>query len=261
MRPEVRKRLIAIAQDFITHLGLDEKLHVKDITISGSNAAYSYTDHSDIDLHLIVDFNELNDDSVYRELFDAKKTVYNESHDITINGYEVELYVQDENMPHYSLGEYSVAKDKWLSFPKKRRAHFDEKATHSKYNKILKLASAAIKSHSLEKVEMVLHKIKQYRKAGLAKHGEFGPENLCVKALRTQGVIQALFDIQQDMHSKKLSLNDLHECSGYIPSEAEKNDDRWKTALTVDIKPDTMQKNAAKLGSKIGRDGRPPLMR
>jgi hypothetical protein len=57
-----------------------------------------------------------------------------------------------------------------------------------------------------------------------------------------------------------LSKNVLSECSGYIPSESEKNDPRWKNALTVDITPTTMQDNAKKLGSNIGRDGRPPLL-
>jgi len=53
----------------------------------------------------------------------------------------------------------------------------------------------------------------------------------------------------------------LSEASGYIPSESEKNDPRFKTALTVDVHPDTMKKNAAKLGWKIARNGRPPLLR
>jgi hypothetical protein len=53
----------------------------------------------------------------------------------------------------------------------------------------------------------------------------------------------------------------LTEASGYIPSEAEKDDPRFSTALTVDIKPDTMKKNAKKLGWRIARDGRPPLLR
>ena len=53
--PKVRKQLMLIAEDFITTLGISD-LHVKDITISGSNAAYSYTPHSDLDLHLIYVF-------------------------------------------------------------------------------------------------------------------------------------------------------------------------------------------------------------
>ena len=53
----------------------------------------------------------------------------------------------------------------------------------------------------------------------------------------------------------------IQEASGYIPSEKQKNDPRWKMALTVDIKPDTMQKNAKKFGWNIKRDGTPPLLR
>lgn len=58
-----------------------------------------------------------------------------------------------------------------------------------------------------------------------------------------------------------LSESTLTEASGYIPSEAERDDPRFKTALTVDIKPDTMKQNARKLGWKIARDGRPPLLK
>jgi hypothetical protein len=53
----------------------------------------------------------------------------------------------------------------------------------------------------------------------------------------------------------------LREASGYIPSEKEKNDPRFKTALTVDVKPDSIKKNAKAFGSKISRAGIPPLLR
>jgi len=49
--------------------------------------------------------------------------------------------------------------------------------------------------------------------------------------------------------------------SGYIPSKKEKNDPRFKTALTVDVKPDSIQQNAKKLGSKTNRAGIPPQAR
>ena len=71
--PEVREKLQAIAADFQESLGVDD-LNIQDITISGSNAAYSYTPRSDIDLHLVV---EMPDDPVYQELFNAKKYQYN----------------------------------------------------------------------------------------------------------------------------------------------------------------------------------------
>ena len=57
--PEVHEKLMAIAENFREFLGVGD-LDVRDITISGSNAAYNYTPHSDIDLHLVVEFHADN---------------------------------------------------------------------------------------------------------------------------------------------------------------------------------------------------------
>jgi len=257
MKDYVREQLLLIARDFIEHLGLPD-LAIDDITISGSNAAYSYTELSDIDLHILVDISQFNEDDVYRELFDAKKTVYNDNHDILINGYEVELYVQDSNEPVISLGEYSVMNDKWLKLPRKRKADFDQLSTKLKYRKLYKLAYYALKSNDPEKINRVIKTVKKYRRIGLDFNGEFGPENIAFKALRNKGIIKKLYEKLQALHSQRLSLP---ESSGYIPSPSEKNDRRWMTALTVDITPFTMQQNARKLGSKISRAGIPPLLR
>jgi hypothetical protein len=328
LRDDVRQKLLIIAEDFVEHLGISD-LDVADITISGSNAAYTYTAHSDIDLHILVDMQGFEDDDVYRELFDAKKTVYNDQHDIMINGYEVELYVQDSNLPVISLGEYSVLNDRWIKLPRKRKADLDQMATKLKFRKIYKLANYALHSKTPDKIQNVLRTLKKYRQAGLDNVGEFSPENLAFKALRSKGVIKKLYDKLNDLHSENLSLpeNDsnvldkktlnvddlarkhrvskdylldqlmkgigiesehtnnfdiaaeialdhlgedpnyyvllkkanLEEC-GYIPSESERNDPRFKTALTVDITPNSIKDNARKLGSNIQRDGRPPLL-
>jgi hypothetical protein len=50
----------------------------------------------------------------------------------------------------------------------------------------------------------------------------------------------------------------LAEASGYIPSEKEKNDPRFKTALTVDVHPDSIEKNAKAFYWKTSRAGIPP---
>lgn len=257
MKDVVREQLLLIAEDFVDHLGINN-LDISDITISGSNAAYSYTRHSDIDLHILVDMNKFKDDDVYRELFDAKKTVYNDTHDIKIDWYEVELYVQDTNQPVISLGEYSILHNSWIRLPRKRRAHIDQLATKLKYQKLHKLGSYAYKTNSAEKIKNVLRTIKKYRQAGLDLNGEFGPENLAYKIMRKQGLIKKLYDKLQDLHDERLSLP---EASGYIPSTKEKNDPRFKTALTVDVTPYSIQDNAKKLGSKITRAGIPPLLR
>ena len=136
LQPEVELQLKTIAQDFLQEMGIHD-LDVRDITISGSNAAYSYTEHSDLDLHILVNMKDLPDDDIYHEFFKAKKDLYNDSHDITIHGIPVELYIQDAAEPVTSLGEYSVKNKKWLRLPTKRRANFDQTATKAKYIKLL----------------------------------------------------------------------------------------------------------------------------
>jgi hypothetical protein len=209
--PVVYDKLMAMAEDFITELGIG-KLKVEDITISGSNAAYSYTPHSDIDLHILVDIDKLPNDEVYRELFTSKKNEYNKTHNLSIRGVPVELYVQDSEQPHHSLGEYSLLKKDWLRIPVKRKANFDQDRTRAKYAKLGELIELALKSKNLKDIERVLNIVKRYRKAGLDQTGEFGPENLAFKALRKQGLIQKLWDLQADLHSRELSLaNEMGE--------------------------------------------------
>jgi len=77
-----------------------------------------------------------------------------------------------------------------------------------------------------------------------------------------------LKDIEDDTRKNTLLLKllpiavtDMYEASGYIPSEGEKNDPRWERALSIDVHPDTMKKQAKKFGWKISRAGIPPLLR
>lgn len=208
LKSSIRRQLLLIATDFLQELGVSQ-LDVDDITISGSNAAYTWTKHSDLDLHILVDFNVLSDDEVYQELFTAKKTLYNDSHDITVHGVPVELYVQNTNQPVRSLGEYSVLNDKWIHFPKKSKANLDHKETKAKFEKLAKLIELTLKSKNLDKVNDAISLVKRYRQAGLDKGGEFSPENLSYKALRTQGGITALYSLRDKLHSKSLSIEGL----------------------------------------------------
>ena len=210
LRPEVKQQLLIIAEDFLEELGING-LDVADMTISGSNAAYSYTPNSDLDLHILVDMSKLPNNEVYRELFTAKKSLYNDSHDIKIHGIPVELYVQDAREPVVSLGEYSLKNDNWLKIPSKRRANFDQTDTKTKYEKLLTLIELALKSRKYSKVSNIVKTIKRYRQSGLDKGGEFGPENLAYKALRAQGYITKLYDLRDKLHSEKLTIETMYQ--------------------------------------------------
>jgi hypothetical protein len=206
MRPEVREQLLRIADDFREFLGID--VEVKDITVSGSNAAYTYTPHSDIDLHLVVDLPRADKSEVYRELFDAKKYAYNDMHDIKIGDYDVELYVQDANKPHISQGIYSVINNDWVSVPKRRRPDVNDISIKSKFEDLGYRIESAIASKDYKKISALADKIKEMRQAGLDAHGEFGPENLAFKILRKQGLIEKLYAARNAAKDELLSLDE-----------------------------------------------------
>lgn len=205
--PDVRYKLLRIARDFMEHMGV-EMTGVRDITMSGSNAAYTYTPHSDIDVAIVVDYAKFRDDEVYRELFLAKRLLFNDGHDILVRGYRVEMYVQDAAKQVKSLGEYSLLRDRWIQHPIKRRANLDQTVTRHKFDKLVQVAELALRSSDLDRVNRLLDILWNYRKAGLDANGEFGPENLVYKALRTQGVLDRLHDHRDSLHSDTLSLDE-----------------------------------------------------
>ena len=205
--PEVRSKLLEIADEFREFLGVSD-IQLKDITISGSNAAYTYTPHSDIDLHLVVDLPEADASEVYRELFDAKKYQFNDQHNIKIGGYDVETYVQDANKPHHSQGIYSILNNDWIDVPKRRKPAVDDISTRSKYDDLSQRIDQALASGDANTITSLTEKIRDMRQAGLDTRGEFGPENLAFKMLRTQGKIKELYDARNAAKDQELSLKE-----------------------------------------------------
>lgn len=201
LRPEVRKALVKIAKHFEDFIGV--KLDVKDITISGSNAAYSYTPHSDLDLHIVVD---VPDTPEYAELLDAKKNVYNARHDIKVKGIDVELYAQDIDQPHHSLGIYSVLNDEWIDEPKKQKVNIDEQDVKDKYKNYRDRVIVVLGQNDIAIAKDMWNDIKRMRKVGLETGGEFSSENLVFKMLRSQGWIEKLNSHIQNLQDDELSI-------------------------------------------------------
>ena len=210
LHPAVKDKLLEIAADFQEFLGVPD-LDVKDITISGSNAAYNYTPNSDIDLHLVVDLPEADRSEVFRELFDAKKYQYNDMHNIKIGGYDVELYVQNPHEEHHSQGIYSLLKNGWVSVPKRRKPEVDDVSVRSKAEDLAARIDDAVASKDYNRIATLQKKIKAMRKAGLEREGEYGSDNLAFKVLRNQGYIKKLVDARNFARDLELSLAEMNK--------------------------------------------------
>lgn len=205
LKNEVRYKLLAIAHHFAKFLNVP-KLNLRDITISGSNAAYGYSDQSDLDLHLVVDMPL--DKPELEELYTAKKNQYNFTHNIKIKDIDVELYVQDVQQPHHSAGIYSVLNDRWLSKPKHQPPNIDDREVKSKARNYSAKINAAMRANDLNIAKNTMSDIRRLRQAGLAAGGEYSVENLAFKLLRARGKIDKFVKHINKMQSAELSLKE-----------------------------------------------------
>lgn len=205
LKTEVRYKLLAVAHHFAKFLNVP-KLNLRDITISGSNAAYGYSDKSDLDLHLVVDMPK--DKPELEELYTAKKNQYNFTYNITVKGIDVELYVQDVQQEHHSAGIYSVLHDRWISKPKHQPPNIDDKEVGRKARNYSSLINQAIKSNDLNKAKETMSKIRRLRQAGLEAGGEYSVENLAFKLLRNRGKIDKFRKHIDKLQSIELSLKE-----------------------------------------------------
>ena len=198
---EVSTKLQEIAEAFEKFIGID--LPVIDYTITGSNANYTWTDHSDLDLHLIVKGTVTDAE---RELYNAKKALWAEQHTITVKGLPVECYVQGEQEEHHSTGVYSLVKDTWLVEPKKIKPQVDDSAVERKKDSMIHDIETALLSRDLERIRRVKERITEMRRAGLDRAGEWSVENLVFKILRNLGLIDQIAEKIRELEDQELSL-------------------------------------------------------
>ena len=93
LKPDVRGALIRMAEDFLAFV--EVPVDVIDIVITGGNVNYTYTKDSDIDLHIIADFDSVECERETAELFDSKRLLYKRQHSLEIYGIPVELYIEE----------------------------------------------------------------------------------------------------------------------------------------------------------------------
>tara|TARA_Y100000034_G_scaffold75815_1_gene91003 strand:- start:3080 stop:3853 length:774 start_codon:yes stop_codon:yes gene_type:complete len=214
VKPEISSRLIRIAMDFIDNLDLQHDI-VEDITLTGSLANYNWTEFSDIDLHILLNYKFVGDDvKLVRSYFNARKADWNKVHQIIIKNHEVEVYVQDIREPHVSTGVYSLLEDEWLVKPNKEvpKIHYEtiRIKTKSLMDQIDRVQELYDKNNheAVQNVSNLLRdKIKRLRRCGLAEKGIYSTENLVFKTLRNNGYIKKILDLRTKAYDKMMSLN------------------------------------------------------
>ena len=201
-----------IVNDFLNDLELG--IPVVDIRLTGSLANYNWSRFSDIDLHIVTDFDKIDENSeILRKLFRAITTIWNDNHNIKINDHEVELYIEDDSEEHISTGIYSVLNDEWMSKPTRQNFTIDIAAVKRKAENMqerINFVEDAIEEGDYEEAYSMSKKLKEkvrnMRSSGLAEGGEYSTKNLVFKVLRREGELDRLSMLKHQAYDKSKTI-------------------------------------------------------
>ena len=208
--PEVKESLLNIVEEFKQYC--DIPISIIDAIIVGSNASFNYTSYSDIDLHIIVNFDLLDSSKeILLALFNAEKTSFNKEYNIKIHGIDIEVYVEDVNTSAVSNGIYSLYQDKWIKFPKKINPIEDSRLEELANKWSLYIEKNILPTNDIDKVNDSINTLYMIRKNSIAADGEFGIGNQLFKEIRNKGFLSKLKDRRIELLSKSLSLESLTE--------------------------------------------------
>ena len=206
LRVDVRYKLLEIAKRFIEYLEVPN-FKLEDVILRGSLVNYNYTQYSDFDLHIVTDFTTIKGD-ITEAFYLAKKKIWNDEHDITIKGHEVELYVEDRAAKNVSEGTYSVLDARWLRIPEHQQPDIDDRAVSAKARDLMTQINRAVRAGSIEDITRLQDKIRLMRQAGLDAGGEFSTENLAYKIIRNKKFLDKLYKTKNSKVDQELSLDE-----------------------------------------------------
>jgi hypothetical protein len=213
----VRRKLLRIANDFYEKFPeLLKGRAIKDIQLTGSLSNYNYTNFSDLDVHVLVNLDGIDDENpkILKAAIDGIRFIWNLRHNISIRGYDTELYLQSEDEPHDSTGLFSLLNNEWVKTPVYNPPVIDEMDVTKKYDSISSdidklrvklgdLSDLPSNAKALYKRCLKLKdKIQKMRKESLSRGGEMAIGNLVFKKLRNDGYIEKLIDTISKSYDK-----------------------------------------------------------
>ena len=207
---KVRSGFLKIVRKFYEFLEIDAP--IIDIILIGSNANYNWTEHSDIDLHVVINYLHVGNNLYLVEKYlQAKKSIWNSKYPLTYKGMNIELYAQDSNENlHGSVGIFSIMKNKWIRKPNADLISIDDDLIQQKaqpYEYEINKLSETDPNVEL-KIKNILEKLHNLRQTGLDSAGEYSIENLAFKYLRNKGLIDRIKEMLQSINMGQMKIDE-----------------------------------------------------
>jgi hypothetical protein len=222
LKPELRIQLLRIAHDVFRNLELGDDIKLHDIQLTGSLANFNYTDYSDLDLHLILDFSKIDTNrALVKKTLDAIRLNWNLKHDIVLAGFPVELYFQDITEQHVASGLYSLLHGRWITQPTFSPPTIDQRdvllKTRCIQSEIDSLESQMGQGNTapyfkdlLARAKHLKEHIRKMRQSGLTRSGEYSVENLTFKMLRNSKALERLDHLTNQAYDNYMSDTMIH---------------------------------------------------
>ena len=222
LNSQIRLRLLDIADDFVKSLAV-KWVKPSDIVLTGSIANYNWSKYSDVDIHIIYNFNDVYKKTEFvKDYFNSKRDIWNDTHEgLTIKNLPVEISIEDSSNPAKSTGVYSLEKNKWVKEPEnmndselnkeyikdfcaKQMTKFDElfdEIDNETDRKKLEILS--------NKVEALYEKLKNMRGEALkSKEKEMATGNIIWKVIKHQGYIERAWDYINKVYDRRNTINE-----------------------------------------------------
>lgn len=210
LRPRIKQGVMRVVDEFQEYIGY--KLPIVDVVLVGSNASYNYTEHSDLDIHLILNFENIDDNKeLVGMLCQGWKSSFNNAYDIRLGGQDVELYCEDMMTSTNSNGIYSVLQDRWLKYPQPIELPKEQIDIEPYVQPVMVEVEDALNGDSLENIEHMIDWLYYQRKLALQTEGEFSVGNLVFKAIRNEGLLDKLKERRLELRSKALTVEGLRK--------------------------------------------------
>ena len=210
LRTEVRDKLLEIGYIWAEFAKIPQNA-IQDIILVGGNANYNYTEYSDLDLHLVVDKDEIAacQTDFLDDFLRDKKRLWALTHDVTLYGQPVELYAQDirDEIPR-NQGTYSVLNQWWIQEPRKQYVDFTDPLLKQKVRDMMERIDDLIDTQAddITVLNKLKEKIRTMRGSAIQRGGEFALENLVFKELRNRGYLDKLSKYIRTIEDRNLSL-------------------------------------------------------
>jgi len=221
LRSNIRDTLLELSDEVINSIHKDYDINITPsfIVVTGSLCGYNWDEYSDVDFHIVFDYNQIQLDK--REL--VKKTLLLYAQRWNQNKYilhdrSLEVYFQDVNEKHEAPGIYDIVHNHWIKEPSGADIKTNGNITVAadKYLADVQIMTdvyLAEPNKTQEYISNTLNDIKQYwssirdmRKVSLKNDGLYGMGNLIFRALRRNNTMQMIVDFMRNLKNDSINV-------------------------------------------------------